>query len=104
MFEMLLMFCNCREVHNKYSFKECKKFYGLLKELTSGPKLFIRKERVLIKKTFTKGGIHTKLPRESHLVVCWRVDFIARCLIRGNLTLFEITNKSFVLYAFIKKN
>ena len=54
-----------------------------------------------------RGGIHTKVATRNvkrHLDVCGWVGFLDRCFTRGNLTLFEIRNKSFVLYAFISKN
>ena len=41
---------------------------------------------------------------KRHLNVCRWVGFLARHFTRGNFTLFEIPNKSFVLYAFISKN
>ena len=41
---------------------------------------------------------------KRYLDVCGWVGFLPRRFIRGNLTLFEIQNKSFVLYAFIGKN
>ena len=40
---------------------------------------------------------------KRHFNVCGWVSFLARCFIRGNLTLFEILSKSFVLYTFISK-
>ena len=49
-----------------------------------------------------RGGIHAKVGHEKrHLDVCGWVGFLARRFIRGNLSLFEIPNKSFVLCAFI---
>ena len=45
-------------------------------------------------------GCHEK----HHLDVFGCVGFLARRFIRGILTLFEIPNKSFVLYAFVSKN
>ena len=44
-----------------------------------------------------------KLPRETPSQRLW-VGFLAPRFIRGNLILFEIPNKSFVLYTFISKN
>ena len=42
--------------------------------------------------------------KKRHLDVRGWAGFLVRRFIRGNLTLFEIPNKSFVLYAFISKN
>ena len=41
---------------------------------------------------------------KRHLDVCGWVGFLAWCFIGRNLTLFEMQNKSFILYAFISKN
>ena len=41
---------------------------------------------------------------KRQLGACGWVGFLARRFSRGNLTLFEISNKFFVLYAFISKN
>ena len=71
------------------------------KSLTRKKRKRTRKELAL--KGLSKGWNPYKSWHEKHhLGVCGWVGFLAWHFIRGNWTLFEIPNKSFLLYAFIK--
>ena len=72
--------------------------------------LFLQKEKKIqcLIKLSIKPYINGWYPYQScyekrHFSVCGWVSFLARRFIRGNLTLFEILNRSFVLYTFISK-
>ena len=92
-----------REFRNIPSKNICSQFLAMCQQLflKPGPRPWTWNL-----KNLDPQGWHTyqSCYEKLYLDVCGWVGFLAQCFIRGNLTFFEIPNKSFVLYAFISKN